>query len=125
MDYDWKMDSLLPPDALAEKYSAQGEHPHHTREKWCDAVALQDTLRGYWDWVEACIEQDVDKRIAEPERVTLRLTLDVTYLLNRTTPRDLKDNLRDVASHLVDTCFLVEGTDAQVVLAQPSVEVLP
>jgi hypothetical protein len=34
-----------------------GEHPVHTRTEWQDEVAAGDTQRGYWDWVQAMIEQ--------------------------------------------------------------------
>ena len=56
-----RADHLLSADELREKYSTQfsnGEHPRHLRVEWRDAVANDNTLLGYWQWVEAQIEQE-------------------------------------------------------------------
>lgn len=53
-----RADSLLAADQLREKYSLQGdEHPQHSKQDWRSEVAFGDTLRGYWEWVEAKIEE--------------------------------------------------------------------
>lgn len=52
-------DTALTADQLADKYSpnGDGEHPQHPRQDWCAEVAMGNTLRGYWDWVVAQIEE--------------------------------------------------------------------
>jgi hypothetical protein len=41
-------------DQLDEHYNPEGggEHPVFSRADWRDAVANEDTLSGYWEWVE-------------------------------------------------------------------------
>jgi hypothetical protein len=56
-----RADRLLTADELAEKYTTErdaGEHPRYLRQDWISAVALRDTLRGYWQWVEAQLEEE-------------------------------------------------------------------
>lgn len=47
------MDYELTAEQLDHKYNqdGDGEHSTHTRANWRVAVAAQDTLAGYWDWV--------------------------------------------------------------------------
>lgn len=35
-----------------------GEHPHYPINDWKYEVNNDDTRRGYWEWVEACIALD-------------------------------------------------------------------
>ncbi|MGE8063840.1 hypothetical protein [Pseudomonas sp. NPDC089569] len=49
-------DSLLTSDQLRAKYDADGEHTSFTKQDWKDEVSNDETLRGYWDWVQAQIE---------------------------------------------------------------------
>jgi hypothetical protein len=35
-------------------------HPLYGREDWKQEAQQGNTQRGYWDWVEAMIEQDAD-----------------------------------------------------------------
>ena len=62
---DWE----LTADQLDDKYNpeGEGEHPVLTRKNWMYAVANEDTLQGYWDWVlhECAIAED--DRLAEEE----------------------------------------------------------
>lgn len=47
---------LLPMDAdlLDARYNpdGDGEHPIYTRYQWREAVSVEETLLGYWEWVE-------------------------------------------------------------------------
>jgi hypothetical protein len=54
-------------------------------------------------------------------RKTLSLTLDVTYELNDAHPGDLIDNLLALATRASAEGWLTEGTDAEVVVADPTV----
>jgi len=47
-DYD------LTAEQLDDKYNPDGggEHPIITRADWRQAVESEDTLTGYWEWVE-------------------------------------------------------------------------
>jgi hypothetical protein len=36
-------------------------HPLYSREDWKQEAQQGNTQRGYWDWVEAMIEQDADQ----------------------------------------------------------------
>lgn len=56
------------------------------------------------------------------ERVTLRLTLDVTYDLYDTDIRDLEDNLLDLATFASREGMLTGACSAEVVVAAPKVE---
>lgn len=51
-------DSTLTADQLDHKYNQDGggQHPVHTRDDWINAVSNDETLIGYWDWVEHQIE---------------------------------------------------------------------
>lgn len=53
------MDFILDADQLDDKYNpnGDGEHPVFARDSWRVAVANQDTISGYWDWVEHQIAQ--------------------------------------------------------------------
>jgi hypothetical protein len=54
-------DRHLTADQLSQKYNTQlddGEHPIYQRGHWRQAVDARATLRGYWDWVEAQLEED-------------------------------------------------------------------
>lgn len=52
-----RADRLLAPDELSEKYDGT-EHPQHVRWMWREAVVNDATLRGYWDWVSAQLEEE-------------------------------------------------------------------
>lgn len=43
-------------EQLIEKYGAWGEHPNFCVIDWQTEVAMNDTRRGYWDWVAAELE---------------------------------------------------------------------
>jgi len=48
---------------LCDRFGDRGvwnEHPEYPREDWQYEVANNDTVAGYWDWVEVRIEQDED-----------------------------------------------------------------
>lgn len=53
-----KEDLGLPGGALDDKYNPEGdgEHPVISRQEWRDAVAQQDTISGYWDWLTSQID---------------------------------------------------------------------
>lgn len=58
-----RADHLLSADELREKYSTPnsgGEHPRYLRKHWKADVEIDSTLRGYWDWVQAQLEQEQD-----------------------------------------------------------------
>lgn len=57
-------------------------------------------------------------------RKTLRLTLDVTYDLNGAAVGDLEDNLLGLAALASRDGLLSQDTEAEVVIADPKVEVL-
>lgn len=58
-------------------------------------------------------------------RVTLRLTLDVTYEVNdETEVQELRNNLLDLNSIAMRNGVYTDGTDAEVVIANPKVEEL-
>lgn len=48
----------LNADQLDHKYNPEGdgEHPTYTRAIWREAVASENTLSGYWQWVAHEIE---------------------------------------------------------------------
>lgn len=54
---DWVRNTLgdheLSAEQLDEKYNpnGDGEHPVFQRMYWRDAVAAENTISGYWDWV--------------------------------------------------------------------------
>ena len=54
-----KIDRMLHPTVLDCKYNLEGdgEHPHFQRKGWREAVANEDTLLGYWEWVSREIWQ--------------------------------------------------------------------
>jgi hypothetical protein len=57
-------DRLLTADELRQKYTTpsnderDGEHPRYSAWDWRQAVAQRITIRGYWDWVEAQIDEE-------------------------------------------------------------------
>jgi hypothetical protein len=56
-------DRHLTADQLFTKYSTKrdnGEHPQYLRRDWRHDVAEDNTLLGYWQWVEHQLEQDRD-----------------------------------------------------------------
>lgn len=44
----------LSAEELDDKYNPEGdgEHPFLTRADWREAVANEDTISGYWAWLE-------------------------------------------------------------------------
>lgn len=56
------------------------------------------------------------------KRITLRLTIDVTFEPNGTPVNDLVDNLLDLNARAMRDRLFTCDTDAQVVIAQPNVE---
>lgn len=46
-------DRQLTPEQLDDKYNpdGDGEHPDFSRWDWRQAVASEDTIVGYWEWV--------------------------------------------------------------------------
>lgn len=59
IDPGYSEDVELTAEQLDDKYNPEGggEHPMHTRRMWMDAVANEDTISGYWNWVESEIAQ--------------------------------------------------------------------
>ena len=63
---DWKISftvqlrktNLTPQEG--DLFSVWNEHPDYPRYDWRAVVSAGDTLRGYWDWVNACIERDLE-----------------------------------------------------------------
>ncbi|MDX1366899.1 hypothetical protein [Pseudomonas sp.] len=55
IDKGYIQDAGLTGDDLEGKYSPQGggEHPMGSRLMWREAVANEDTIGGYWAWVES------------------------------------------------------------------------
>lgn len=55
-----KKDFGLTAEQLDDKYNPEGdgEHPVFTRGDWRNEVFNGYTLRGYWEWVEAQIEEE-------------------------------------------------------------------
>lgn len=55
-----RADRLLSAEELDDKYNpdGNGEHPRFQRADWRAAVANDETLVGYWQWVEYQIEQE-------------------------------------------------------------------
>ena len=56
-----RADYLLTADELAEKYGHTGhggEHPRFPQWEWRQEVAAENTLRSYWQWVEAQLEEE-------------------------------------------------------------------
>lgn len=63
-----RADYLLTAGELRLRYfdandrsGGQGEHPRFQKWNWRQEVASGSTLRGYWEWVEAQIEQAHDE----------------------------------------------------------------
>ncbi|MDF9778986.1 hypothetical protein [Pseudomonas baetica] len=54
-------DSKLTSDQLRAKHEEAGERACFTKQDWKDEVSNGETLRGYWDWVHAQIEQAGDE----------------------------------------------------------------
>jgi hypothetical protein len=51
-----RADRLLSADELRQKY--RNEHPQYLIAHWQHEVEGGYTLRGYWDWVQAQIEEE-------------------------------------------------------------------
>ncbi|MDR3411735.1 MAG: hypothetical protein P4L87_12480 [Formivibrio sp.] len=53
-------DEGLDAEALDNKYNhdGEGEHPLHTRADWRAEVAEENTLLGYWAWIENILSGD-------------------------------------------------------------------
>ena len=52
---------------LARRYGGiRGEHPGYPRADWEYEVAVKDTVKGYWEWVEGQIEQDPQSKDWSP-----------------------------------------------------------
>lgn len=54
-------DLYLSPDQLDDKYNwdGDGEHPKIPRSAWREAVAQNDTISGYWEWVSHKLKEGV------------------------------------------------------------------
>jgi hypothetical protein len=54
-------DSQLTAEQLDDKYNpgGDGRHPIFGEEGWMQEVLQRHTLRGYWDWVAAQIEEEL------------------------------------------------------------------
>lgn len=57
-------------------------------------------------------------------RTTIRLSIDVTYETNNTHTSDLKDLLMDLPTRAMREGLLTGHTDANVIIANPTVETL-
>lgn len=55
LDTDYSLDSVQ----LDDKYNpdGDGEHPVFARGQWRTEVAAQNTITGYWEWVEKQIDE--------------------------------------------------------------------
>jgi hypothetical protein len=56
-----RADRLLSADELRDKYTTAkdcGEHPQYRRFDWRHEVNSDSTVRGYWDWVAAQLEEE-------------------------------------------------------------------
>lgn len=53
-------DHSLTAAQLDEKYNPRGygEHPKYLRRDWYQEVSDDNTLRGYWDWVKAKLNEE-------------------------------------------------------------------
>lgn len=47
-----------------EGYNYWGSFEKYSVHDWIYEVRNGDTRRGYWSWVHACMERDVDEKIA-------------------------------------------------------------
>lgn len=51
----------LTAQQLDDKYNQDGgEHPRFPRDNWRSEVFAENTLRGYWEWVEAQIWEEAN-----------------------------------------------------------------
>jgi hypothetical protein len=61
IEVDLGSDLRLSREQLQEKYEAHdsgwGSHPNYTRQDWKYAVANDDSLSGYWEWVYYCVQE--------------------------------------------------------------------
>lgn len=66
LPYD-KEDLLLSPDELDAKYNweGDGEHPKYLRKHWRNAVDHEETISGYWQWVQRQIYLDDEEHIIQ------------------------------------------------------------
>lgn len=53
-------DKNLSPEQLDDKYNpdGDGEHPVYTQSGWRESVGAQQTLFGYWEWVQYQLSRD-------------------------------------------------------------------
>jgi len=53
----------LSAEELEQKYSPQGggEHPDFPREDWREMIRIEDTLLGYWAWVNHRLTTEQDE----------------------------------------------------------------
>ena len=56
-------DADLSAEELDDKYNpnGDGEHPRITRKMWREAVSVEATISGYWDWLEHTLLSLVDE----------------------------------------------------------------
>lgn len=53
------LDSVMSQlDATQLRQVFETEHPAHDMDQWRDDVACQDTILGYWEWVQHQLEQE-------------------------------------------------------------------
>lgn len=44
--------NLQTASEMKDLYGVWGEHPDYPKEDWKYEIANDDTVAGYWDWVE-------------------------------------------------------------------------
>jgi hypothetical protein len=73
-EYTLAADKALTADQLSQKYNAdlgEGRHPLFGEVDWTYAVLNHQTLRGYWDWVQSQIEEELVDAVFEAAKVSL------------------------------------------------------
>lgn len=57
---DYTKDKHLTAEQLDAKYNpdGDGEHPWVTRTNWREAVAMEETISGYWDWLAHVLSEE-------------------------------------------------------------------
>lgn len=58
------LDTQLTMEQIRVKYEVRGEHSHFRKSAWQSEVANADTLRGYWEWVHAKVEESAGDGVA-------------------------------------------------------------
>jgi hypothetical protein len=60
---------VMSAEQLADKYAgvdgSWGEHPDFKRSDWIKKVQEEDTLQGYWSWVNYKLNEQLDEELAE------------------------------------------------------------